>query len=195
MLIQTYSIEDCNFFDDATIDRTSKYDTTSSTGQTFSYDSNESAYKITRTSDGFGSIIVKDLSVDTDVEISIDFKQSSCYNNQPRLALFNANNGVCGRLAKFNGGNQMGLSTITKTADGTVIGSLKNISSNWSKYYTIKVIFDGSTVTEELYDGDTLIDSVTGTQSILSSNNNVGVQHCYFNGCTVYLKNLKVKPL
>ena len=177
------------------MDNTSKYDTTSSSNQTFSYDSTEQAYKLQRTSDGFGSVIANNVSVDTSVEVSVDIKMTQSYNNQPRISLYNGNNGVGGRLAKWNSGNTIALGTITKTGDGNTIGTAKNVSTSWGTYYTIKMTFDGSTVTEELYNGSTLVDSVTGSQSTLGSSNGVGLQCCYTNGSIFYFKNLKVKPL
>lgn len=193
---EIYELEDTLKYDSGTSDNTSKYDTTSASGMSFAFDSTETAYKLTRTSSGFGTILLKDLTVDTNVELSFDVKMMSMSspNSQPRLGLYNGNNGVVGRLAKWGSGNTIQISTATKSADGTSISSA-NISSNWSEWYTLKLTFDGNSVKEELYQGNTLISSVTGTQSTLGNSNSVGIQFAYANGTIVYFKNLKVKPL
>ena len=191
---EIYEVEDCWKYDNALSDNTSKYDTTSANGTTFAYDSTETAYKLTRTSDGFGAILVKDLTVDTNVEISADIKLTSSNNNQPRLSLYNGNNGVGGRLAKWSGGNDIAICTFTKTADGSTLQS-QNTSLNWGTYYTVKITFNGSTVTEKVYQGDTLLNTVTATQSVLSNSNNVGIEHVFRNGAIAHFKNLKIKEL
>ena len=195
-LQKTYEVQDLLKYDSGASDNTSQYDTTSASGMSFAFDSTETAYKLTRTSSGFGTILVKDLTVATNIELSVDIKMMSMSspNSQPRLGLFNGNNGIVGRLAKWGAGNTIAIGTATKTADGTIIAD-KNVSTNWGEYYTVKVIFSGSTVTEELYQGDTLISSVTGTQSTLGNSNSVGIQFAYANGTIVYFKNLRIKAL
>lgn len=200
LLIQTYSIIDALKYDDATSDNTSKYDTTYSTGQTFNYDSSNSAYKLQRTSNGMGSVIVKDLTVPNNVEISYLLKigNSTSLNTQPALSLFNENGSGVGIRSGYNYDTKYFiLSDVEYNNFGTTISRDDYNSLSQNTWYRVVLSHNNGTVTAKLYDtSDNLLKSVTGSTSKFSNNSNkVGIICSYANSVTLYFKELKVKPL
>lgn len=184
-------------FDDGASDNTSKYDTTYNTGQSFIHDND--SYKLQRTENGFGSILVKDLIVENNVEIICDFKidnTSPSLNNQPRLCLFNSNNdGVGARLGIYGGTKYTILGTVTPTTDVSPLVRDDYSSLTTNIWYTIVLSNYNGTLTYKLYDGETLVKTLTTTTSLFNNQNKVGIQEAYTNGTIMHFKNLKIKPL
>ena len=203
-LTKTYSIEDVLKYDSGTSDKTSSYDTTYSTNQTFTYDSTNSAYKVKRTATGFGAILVPNLNVPKNVEISVDTKlyhsQSSNNNTQIRLGLWNElNKGIGAMIGFYQNQKFFRVHNILITDDDSPSQLITDDSLNIQQntWYRLVLRIEDGTITFSAYDtNNTLLKSCTGTTSKFTTNNNtVGLQTLHMTNAEIYFKNLKIKPL
>lgn len=204
---ETHSIEDCNFYDSSTSNKIStNYDTTNATNGALSYDSTESAYKFVVANisqNRIGTVFVKDFTVSKNVEIDYWVKLGSDYdiNTQSRLGLFNSSNqGIVGQLGYWGSASTDKTTDIASLSSPTDSGTTL-VSSNYdfskSTWYHAVMRFEDGAITYKLYDAnDTLLNTVTGTTSIFSTDTNkVGIQLLYSQNATIYFKNLKIKAL
>lgn len=176
----------------------SKYDTTYSSNQSFTFDSTNSCYKITRSSAGFGTILVKDITVPNSVEFSFKFKTTTygaSTNTQPKLALFNGSSGLGVKMVR----DTSYIGTCGYTSDGTrpTGETHTGFSGSNNVWYLVKFIVNGTSISAQIYnESNTLVSSASASSSVLASTGNkVAIQHAYDPYAVVYFKEIMVKPI
>ena len=194
-LQETYSIEDCLNYDIATKDNTSNYTTKNLNSHTFSTDKYIAERTLGSSANTYYSLIYPSTTLPTDYEISVDM-----------LALTKEQDkqfGLCVSdtyTETYTGTNQCFLyANSNRMALGyRVSGSLTNYgessSYNINTWYTFKIKVSGTTVTVQILNGSTVVQSWNGTLSNIQSWKKImlitGGQ-----SNTIYWKNLKIKPL
>ena len=194
---ETYAIEDC--FDTilGTSEQLSKFSSSiglrNNGSGTISYDSTNHYYKWQITTNNSESMIpINNATGHDDFIIEFDgyqnAPQSACgitlykdTNNWDRLSISNAT------------------STIAKKVNGTFTETESSITSVTSKWLHYKYIISNNTFTKQVYDGDTLINTVTETldSSWFSSTTKYGIPIVWNSVWSnqTFLKNFKIKPL
>ena len=190
-LQETYALQDCIKYDDATSDKSSSY--TKLSNAQLSFDSANNQYVAYNNGGTTFECIVLPLSnLPSDISMELEARiLSNGSNRQPRFG-FSTNNssgyyiGLCqiggsdAFLKNYNGSDNVISSTLTSPI-------------NLNTWFKVKITYDGSTLTGYRYDsnGD-LIDSVSATVTappvgvaigLVASNNRIN------------FKNLKIKPL
>ena len=197
-LIQTYSVQDCLYYDDASTDKHSNWDTTDST-DTISYDSTNKHYILTKTTSGDSFIKLTDSIIPSNAKIEFDIRigGNGSKNAQPRIGLFDTStsNFVEGRVNITN--TYHSISWLGRKNNTWTDLPLTNVSSlainNW---YHCELTFNGSSFSISIYNGSTLLETVTASLSdYLGQTNKLLIDSAYENGSVWNLKNIKVKPL
>ena len=197
LVSKTYTLYDKFYYDDASSDKHSNWDTTDS-NDTISYDSTNKHYVFTKTADGDAFIKLTNSIIPSNVKIEYDLRiPSTTKNIQPRIGLLNDSTGsfVEGRVNINNSyhtiswiGRKNGTWTSLPT---TNVPSLSN--GNW---YHFELTFDGSDLTMKVYSGTTLLGTVTASLSdYLGQTNKLLIDSAYETGSVWNLKNLSVTPL
>lgn len=185
------------FYDDCTKDNNDKYNLTYLNNQSFTYDEDSKSYNMKRTTTGFGTILIKDLTVPNTFMCSVDFKLNNggSLNVQPRIVIYNENgNGIASRIVYASTSSKgYGVSYTNYTTDGAFITSQQSADIAIGEWYTINMFVDNYNIIEEVYDSNKNLIGRQYVQSNISLNNNkIGIQHCYTNGASVNWRNLKV---
>lgn len=199
-LIQIFGVQDLLKYDSGASDQTSKYDTTYLTGKAFSHEND--AYKITSSSNGYGLLLAKDLSIPRNVVVSLDVKSVNGSGNHHivnGVGLFDSanNRGVEVDAVKHHSLSQLAINGFTTSSSPTSdeITQTNNLTISSNTWYHIELEVTDTTLTAKIYNGDTLVQTLTTSNNkILTDNNTVGFAYYIVNG-TAYFKNLKVKPL
>ena len=189
------------FYDDASIDNTALYDTTSDwSGATLTYHS-DGYYIMKMTSTAIKNIWISGLSVPNNVKITCDMKITTTTNTQSGIVVMNSskNKGIA-PIYEYQGGRSgYAFSTLTTTqTHGTKIKSDTYLSqSQINNWVTLELIINGSAITYNLYDSSSnVLATYSTTYSDLDSSNNiVGLVHSYNNNMVTQFKNLKVESL
>ena len=201
----TVSLEDCQFYDNALTDNTSQYDLTYNTGQTFTYDSTNSAYQVTRTSNGFGSILVDDLLMDngTPLEISTDillktiYTSSGGYNTQPRLIIVGESNhtGIGADLSGYYHPQfEISIRELTVNSDVSMLANQQyNMSTN--TWYTMKMTYNNNSIIITLYDNQGTQLATSSSTYTVTGDYQCGIQMVHDTGASILFKNLKIKTI
>ncbi len=183
-------------YDDATSDNTSKY-TASVNNASFTHDTSNNRYLVQKTTTGSSfnnSILVTGLSLDAPIELSVDAMVStsltSSYQSEVGLLIKDSNTQLYGGFYTVANDKKL---TLANTPTSRVTNGTVGLAIN--TWYHIVFTITSSTVTVEIYNGETLVDSVTHSNSYLSSNMSVGLAIQLANQVSIYWKNLKVKPL
>ena len=160
------------------------------------YNSTESAYEITKTSTrGVGSILLNNNTFSHSCKVSYDIKlvTSSSVNIQPRITLFNGNNGICGRIIYASSASVycIAIQQHSKSSDGSSEISYQDCSLN-ANWYNMEVIYANGTVTMNLKQNDTVIATCTGSETILGDSNELGIVISFNKDSKVYVKNITV---
>lgn len=194
-LQETYEVEDCLNYDNATKDNTSNYTTKNLNSHTFSTDKYLAERTLGSSANTYYSLIYPSTTLPTDYEISVDMLAlTKEQDKQFGLCISNT------YTETYTGTNQCFLyANSNRMALGyRVSGSLTNYgessSYNTNTWYTFKIKVIGTTVTVQILNGDTVVQSWNGTLSNIQSWKKImlitGGQ-----SNTIYWKNLKIKPL
>lgn len=202
MLIQTCEIEDCKWFDIAKSSEVSNYSTNSTS---ISYDSTNQAYKIMKTgSDGLSSVTRNTLKFANNVKIEADVMMSGSLTNiQVGLGLLNSSTSIGVDAKRYSGFSSssytMSIVESTRTDYGSneVSESLTASELQLNTWYHIILEIDGTDITYTYKQGDTVINTLTTSSSVLDSSNNEFAMWVGFrnNNSAGYFKNIKIKPL
>ena len=161
-----------------------------------SYDSTREAYDLRKTSNGVSTILLNNLKFSNHLKLQMEVMGGNNSNTQPRLGLFNGNTGITSRVIWNSNDNYFGISQQGKSDDGTNIQLDSSISLALDTWYTVELEFDNGTVTAKLMQGDTVISSLSGTETTLSSNNNDFALLVGFNTSSrMYVKNIQIQEL
>ena len=188
LVSETYSVQDCRFYDVSSSENVSKYGSSSA----FSYDSTEQAYYISTTS---VKNITRDSVVgDFDFEISMDIKMT---NNQCNFYCGESTSSYeCqGHLIGTYSSNYKGMETYYTNSSQSVNGRTRFVgySFDTNKWYTYKVTRNDNVLTVQVLDGDTVI--ATATDNNVTGTSNSVAWHLYMVQGNMYWKNIKFKPL
>ena len=192
---ETYAVQDCLLYDDATSNKVSNYDTfnTTLTYDTDHYQavsSNSSA-----TSNYFAFTSHKtDFQLPRNLEIEVDIKQTNNLNGQWGISFTNSHGvststkyATCGGFAGTS--NQKGIICNSPWGSQRTSGAL-----SLDTWYHFKITVNGTTVTFKLMNGDTVLFNDSLTVSFMSELTHLNV-HQGQSANTVHFKNLKIKPL
>ena len=188
------------FYDDCSTDRTSDYELLNVSGfrnslATWSYDSTNHRYNL-----GTGSynnanygLLIKNLTVGS-CKITAKVQVNSSGNVQIGVGLHNNSDTsvqIVSRLVKTNNST----SIIRVNPDTSIANTSQTLSTNTD--YVLEFTNDSGSLTYKLYNsGGTLLKTLSGTTSLLSSNNNTPfLFFAYQSQQTAKLKELKVEAL
>ena len=166
------------------------------------FDSTEQAYSLTKSNSpnvntGERTVLLNNVSISDTSTIIMDLKlpSSQTGNVQPRLGLFNGDNGVSFCWTYPQDVNYIRWVSHNKTSNGSNIGSIVNTPNltggNW---YTLEAHYNGTSLEGIIKDsnGDALYTVSATSSSILSSSNQLGIQISYDRYKTFYVKNITV---
>lgn len=195
------------FFDDASTDNSSLYDTTSLTGSSFSYDSTNKAYLLNVSrNNSISSLFVKDFtSVPDNCKVTVDLQipsNTATTNVQGGLLLMNnaKNNGILCMEEYTGSRSKRSLGTTTSpSGHGNKVVSDQNFSVSDYRgiWLTLELIVNSGSVSAKWYDNThSLIVEDTMSASVLSNNSNrIGILMSYNTNSKLLFKNLKVEAL
>lgn len=196
---ETYAIEDCYYYDASSSSNVSKYTTNNNS---ISYDSTQQAYLLTHSPSTPRGILLNDATFTNKVRITAKLKYiATVTNNQYGIGLYNGSSmAVIGKPIYAQTVNYYGMSIASNdlTSYGTDNGLVNLTSSdfNTTDWYTIELIINETNITFKLYKGDTLVNTSTATLSVLnSSGNKLAILTGHVTNTSIYLKDIKVKPL
>lgn len=169
----------------------------SGSSMTMSYDSTENAYKCSGSGNWYSIIPISVLNDEDEYVIEADFKIQNISENGIGLCIDNRNDSTSNSYACWiegGSGKYIGKQFNLNT-DGTVNQHYGlNLSS--SKWYRIEMIINGTSLTGNLYDGDTLISTDSTTLTV--NNSQMGIFLMTQNGTTnsaCWVKNIKAELL
>lgn len=195
------------FYDDATTDNSSLYDTTSLTGSSFSYDSTNQAYLLNVTSNqSITSLFVKDFnSVPDNCKVSVDLQipsNTGTTNVQGGLLVMNnsKNNGILcmEEYTSSRSKRSLGTTTAPTGTHGNKVVSDQNftVTNYRGVWLTLVLTVNSGSVSAKWYDNQSLIVEDTMSASVLSNNSNrIGILMSYNSNSKLLFKNLKVEAL
>ena len=195
------------FYDDCSTDNTNLYDTTTNwTKSSFTFDSSNSCYAMSRTSSpsGMCTLWIKDLTVTDQVKITVDMKigTSGSQNTQAGPLVMNSakTKGFLAMIESWSsstGAYSLGTINAPTGTHGTKVVNDQSLGVNAKSYWlTYEMSINSSSVELNIYNGSTKIKTGTVSSSQLDSTGNiVGFLMSYDSGAKVYLKNLKVEAL
>lgn len=173
---KTYDILDTKWYDNPTSTGVSKY--TANSGVSISYDSTNEAYFIQKNNgSGLSSVTLNNYRFPNTVTVKADIMLSGVStNHQTGIGLLNNNTAINGKVCYYSPDSYYAVSLIesTRTTYGTneVVSTDTHLNIQKNKWYTLIVEYNGNNQTASLYDGDTLIGSVSATKSVLDSSSN-----------------------
>ena len=195
-LIQTYSIQDCWVYDDASSDKKSKYGYSNVSSLTHNSDHYEA---VTTTTNGstnyYAPIYVTDMAdLPSEYEISLDYKITTTGDHQGG---FNISDN---HITTYSGTNELlvGGSTARTGAYYRVNGSVTHYNNQTglprNTWITLYLKVQGTSATFTVKNGSTTLYSNTQTLSAISNWKKFNI---VFGGVaqTGHFKNLKIKPL
>ena len=149
-------------------------------------------------------IVVDGLTVPLDTKLTVDFKYSVSGTNknfQSRPIIINTSTneyvGVTIHYEKWGTSSayshfEMWKGNNSETNLSKLGDNVVSFSDN--TWYTLELTVETSTITAKVYNGSTLVSTLTASNSVLSTTSAIGILTGYMNS-TLYWKNLKVKPL
>ena len=163
---------------------------------TMTYNSTENAYQVTGTGNYHAMVPIPDLDDEDEYTIEADIKGQSQRFNAIGFYLDNRND-----TTSYGDGfyiqtydQKLVERQFRVSSDGTE--HTTSVSLSASQYYHLKVTVDGTSLTGELYNGNTLIASLTNTVTI--NNKQLGIFLFCENGSpnsVCYIKNIKAVKL
>lgn len=192
---EIYEVQDCIRYDDATTDKTSNYQYNNLNSLTFSTDKYIAKRTIGSSASTYYSPIYPSDTLPTNYEISVDMlaiaKESDkqfglCVSDQYTQTYSGTNQ--CFLYANSNG------TALGYRVSGSLTKYGESSSYNTDIWYTFKITVNGTSVSSQVLNGATVVQSWSGTLSNIQSWKKImiitGGQ-----ANTVYWKNLKVKAL
>ena len=161
------------------------------------YDSTENAYKVSGSNSWCAMIPIPLLNDEDNYVISADFKAQNLSGNGVGFCLDNRSDTTSYSYACWieENGNKFVGKQFKLDSDGTV-NEHTGLNLDSSKWYHMELIVNGTSLTGNLYDGDTLISTDSTTLSIM--NKQVGIflitQNGYDNS-SCYVKNIKAEEI
>ena len=161
------------------------------------YDSTENAYKVNGANNWCAMIPIPLLNDEDNYVISADFKAQNLSGNGVGFCLDNRNDTTSYSYACWieENGNKFVGKQFNLNSNGTV-NEHTGLNLDSSKWYHMELIVNGTSLTGNLYDGDTLISTDSTTLSIM--NKQVGIflitQNGYDNS-SCYVKNIKAEEI
>lgn len=120
----------------------------------------------------------------------------STTNLQTGIGLLNSNTGINGKICYYSPDSFYAVSLIesTRTTYGSNEVSTSGLTIQKNVWYTAIVEFNGNSQTFKLYQGDTLVGTVTASKSVLDSSSNelafwIGFTN---NASSTFVKNIRV---
>ena len=176
LLQETYEVQDCNFYDDASSDKTSSYSTRFVSSITHNTDYYQVATTSTQsTSSYMSTTLINNLSnIPSHFEVSVEMMfpniTSSSGTHEIGLGIFNTNgqSNAESMIDLMSNQAQKGLIARTPWNDNRVTGKLSQ-----DIWYTLKLEYDGSVATGTILDGSSVV--WTGTLSSSKTINYIGL--------------------
>lgn len=194
---EIYEIIDYSFYDASSSSNLSKY--TAPSDATMTYDSTNNCYTCTKTqTNATTTILLDNVTFSNRCIVKADIYLATRENIQARLGLWNGNNGITSRAIASVGGNTtyFGISSQTKGDDGTNLVLDQNIGITTGVWYTLELTYDNGSVTSKLLNGDTVIDTLTASESTLgSTGNNFGIDVGFTINNVIRVKNIRIQEL
>ena len=194
---EIFGLLDTKWYDNPTSAGLSKY--TANTGVSISYDSTNEAYNIAKNSSGgYSSVTLNTYRFPNTVTLKADIMLlGTVTNHQTGLGLLNSNTSVNGKITYYSPDSYYTVSLIesTRTAYGSneVTGSDTHLNLQKNVWYTAIVEYNGNSQTFSLYNGSTLIGSVTASKSVLdASSNELGIWQGFGTNAQSLIKNIRV---
>ena len=196
LLIQTYTLEDCFRYDDASSDKSSSYSSANLNSLTHSTDHYEAYRSIGTDNARYYSPIYVDDTLPTNYEISVDLKSNASGGYQNAISIASSHLGTYQNATEFGVLSTDARDSIYSRVNGT--GSFPSNSKVLSNntWYNYKVKVDGTSVTATITDMNNVV-KYTNTQTIsIAQNHKKWSIICGSNSIyTLNWKNLKIKPL
>ena len=195
VLQETYEVQDCLWYDNATTDRTSDYGKVQST-LTHSTDHYQSVASCTSATSTYFTFVYPNtnFNLPRNIEVELDIRQTANFNGQWGVSFTDGHGtststkyATCGGFSGTS--NQKGIICNSPWGSQRTNGALT--LSNW---YHFKITVNGTTVSFKLTDGDTVVFDDSLTVSFMSSLTYLNVHQGQANN-TIEFKNLKVKAL
>lgn len=199
LVSKTFAIEDCWKYDASGSSGVSNYDTSLLNGS-LSYDTTYSAYKVTKSSNGYGILFDNSINLPVNVVITADMMVISGSGNHHianGIGLYDSSEslGVGCHFVKHHSAHEFDLITFNTSSSVLELGKDSNVSTSSNTWYHIEVKITDTTVTAKMYLNDTVISSHTHSNTVNSGNDNKLAFMQYVVNGTPYFKNIKVKPL
>lgn len=193
---EIFGLLDTKWYDNPTSSGVSKY--TANSGMSISYDSTEGAYKILKTSSsGFSSVTLNNYRFTNTVTIKADIKMTgTSTNHQCGIGLLYNNVAINGKICYYSPDSYYAISFVesTKTTYGSNEVSTAGLSIQKNVWYTVVIEYNSNSQTMTLYNGDTVIGTVTASKSVLdASSNELGIWNGFnTSNNNTYVKNIRV---
>lgn len=183
------------FFDDCSTDRSNEYSRIASRGNaTITYDNN--GYYILQeiSSNQDCGFLIPAIVVGSDVKISAKVNHQTSGNLQSGVGFYNNSTGMswCGRIVRVNNTISLNREYNDSSQGSTSLSTSNNV------WYLIEMEYtNNSAIGFKVYSNDgTLLKSITGTQSDLSTNNNSPyLRLSRDSGSIIWIKDIKVESL
>ena len=196
LLSEIFALQDRTFYDASSSSNLSKYTIPSQMSMT--YDSTNNCYSCTVPSaaSGTDTVILDNLTLSNHCKIQADINMTNTSNNQPRIGLWNGNNGITSRVVISGTSTYFGISNQTKGNDGSNIEIHSGVNISTGNWYTLEVEYNNGSVTAKIYNGNTLIDTITGSESTLASTgNDFGIDIGFGRTANFKIKNIMIQEL
>ena len=189
-----------DFYDASSSTNLSKYTALYQNSATFTYDSTEQAYKLSKSSGGFTTWKLNNVNIKQACKLTIDVKSvitsQSNFNLQPRIGIMkDNNNGYAVARAYWADGQKLNLNSISTSADKS---TLSTVNQSWSDntWYTLELEIQNGTVTGKVYDSSgTLLNSVNTSNTLITGDTNMLVLQSYIRDGNVFIKNITYQKL
>lgn len=186
------TLKDRTFADESSSNKLSQYTTPS--GCSMSYNSTEKAYEITLTNNNTSKMIyLNNLQVSNNCSISMDFKLTqTSINEQIGIGLKNNSNNSKGVISRCIFYESKSNKTDVINLNNTILSAINYAPSTYL-WWNVELIFTSTTFTLNLRLGNDIIVTTNGSQSELSSSNQLGFYIGWNTNSKAYVKNIMVQ--
>lgn len=186
ILIQSYALEDCKFYDASSSTNVSKYSAQS--GTSFNYDSTNSAYSLYPSSSGTRFVSLNNETFAKNNDISIDFKLTTVENNA-QIGFTFGNVGVRAICLANSSVRRITISNASFSSDYTYLDY--NVQPNIE--YTLELL---STGVLNLKQSNVIVATCNyDISSLLTNSNDFKLFVAHSSTTRALVKNIKIKPL
>lgn len=188
------TVKDRTFADESSSNKLSQY--TAPSGCSMSYNSTEKAYEITLTTNNTSKMIyLNNLQVSNNCSISMDFKLTqTSINEQIGIGLKNNSNNSKGVISRCIFYEAKSDKTDVININNTILSAINYAPSPYL-WWNVELIFTSTTFTLNLRLGNDIIVTTNGSQSELSSSNQLGFYIGWNTNSKAYVKNIIVQEL